>query len=545
MPQAVTGFFGRIGRAIAGFTLAQRTIAIIGVAVLALGVIALTSWLTRPQYAPLFTGLTATDASAVVEQLQTANVPYELADGGATVLVPQQDVYDQRLAAAAAGLPGDGTNGYTLLDDMGVTTSEFQQSVTYKRAIEGELARTISSMEGVGAASVQLAIPEESVFVSETVDPTASVFVETKSGSTLSREQVNAIVHLTSAAISGMAPENVAVIDQAGETLSAVGTGPAGGLDDQASAYEAKVAASIQEMLDRVVGAGNATVTVAADVSNATSERVDETFTNPEDVPPATEETRTETYTGTGGGAGVLGPDNIAVPDGQGAGSYESSETIVDNSVNKSTERVSTPAGAIERQTVSVAVNEEAAAGLDVGQLEELVATAAGLDAARGDQVTVATMPFSTADADAAQAALEQAREAEQAERMDALLRTAAIAVAIALPLLIGVIILAVRLRRRRTADEMEPMAALDATPTLLLTPQDAAEPPTVAFETPQIETPPTVPLGRDIDPEPEGPEPDQIALERHRIELESIARRDPQKTAEALRAMIGEEVSV
>ncbi|WP_261166311.1 flagellar basal-body MS-ring/collar protein FliF [Microbacterium sp. Marseille-Q6965] len=543
MPQAVTGFFGRIGRAISSFTIAQRTIAIIGVAVLALGAVALASWLTRPQYAPLFTGLTATDASAVVEQLETAGVPYELADGGATVLVPQQDVYDQRLAAAASGLPGDGTNGYTLLDDMGVTTSEFQQSVTYKRAIEGELARTISSMDGVNAASVQLAIPEESVFVSETVDPTASVFVETRSGSTLTRDQVEAIVHLTSAAISGMSPENVAVIDQAGETLSAVGTGTAGGVDDQASDYEAKVAANIQEMMDRVVGAGNATVTVAAEVSNATSERVDETFTTPEDALPDTEETRTETYTGTGGGTGVLGPDNIAVPDGQGGGTYESTETLVDNNVNKSTERITTPAGGIERQTISVAVDEEAAAGLDVGQLEDLVATAAGLNAERGDEVTVATMPFSTADAEAAQAALDQAREAEEAQRMDALLRTAAIAVAIALPLLIGVIILAVRLRRRRGAEEAEPLAALDATPTLLLTPQETPEPPTMPVPTPQIETSPTVPLGLDIDPEPEAPEPDQIALERHRIELESLARRDPQKTAEALRAMIGEEV--
>jgi flagellar M-ring protein FliF len=166
MPQAVTNVFQRIGRVIAGFSLAQRTIAIIGVAVLALGIVALSSWLSRPTYTPLFSGMSASDANAVVEQLRSSSVPYELADGGATVLVPEKDVYDQRLAAASAGLPGSSSGGYSLLDKMGVTTSEFQQSVTFKRAIEGELAATISSIKGVTAASVQLAIPEESVFVS-------------------------------------------------------------------------------------------------------------------------------------------------------------------------------------------------------------------------------------------------------------------------------------------------------------------------------------------------------------------------------------------
>src|SRR5690606_4326211 len=158
----------RVRHLIAGFTIAQRTIALIGVAVLAMGIFAIASWLARPTLTPLFSGLSASDANAVVEQLRSASVPYELADGGATVLVPEDDVYDQRLVAAAAGLPTGGTTGYSLLDDMGVTTSEFQQSVTYKRAIEGELAATITSLDGVTAASVQLAIPEESVFVAET-----------------------------------------------------------------------------------------------------------------------------------------------------------------------------------------------------------------------------------------------------------------------------------------------------------------------------------------------------------------------------------------
>ena len=98
-----------------------------------------------PSYTPLFSGLQATDANGIVEQLRTDNVPYELSDGGATILVPQDKVYDERLKAAAAGLPTAAATGYSLLDKMGVTSSEFQQSVTYKRALEGELASTISA----------------------------------------------------------------------------------------------------------------------------------------------------------------------------------------------------------------------------------------------------------------------------------------------------------------------------------------------------------------------------------------------------------------
>ena len=131
--------------------------------------------------------------------------------------MPQDKVYDERLKAAAAGLPTAAASGYSLLDKMGVTSSEFQQSVTYKRALEGELANTISAMNGVKTASVKLAIPEKTVFVSKAPDPTASVFIETDAGATLTGDQVQAIVHLTSASIENMKPANVSVVDSAGQ----------------------------------------------------------------------------------------------------------------------------------------------------------------------------------------------------------------------------------------------------------------------------------------------------------------------------------------
>ena len=185
MPPQITAFFQRFGAGLKSFTAGQRTLAVIGAALLVVGIVALSAWLTRPVLTPLFSGLQTTDANGIVEQLRKDNVPYELSDGGSTILVPQDKVYDERLKAAAAGLPTAAATGYSLLDKMGVTSSEFQQSVTYKRALEGELASTISAMDGVKTAAVRLAIPEKTVFVSKAPDTTASVFIETDAGAAL------------------------------------------------------------------------------------------------------------------------------------------------------------------------------------------------------------------------------------------------------------------------------------------------------------------------------------------------------------------------
>lgn len=238
MPPQITGFFQRFGAGLKSFSAGQRTIAVIGAALLVVGIVALSAWLTRPALTPLFSGLKSTDASGIVDQLKKDNIPYELSDGGATILVPQEKVYDERLKAAAAGLPTAAATGYSLLDKMGVTSSEFQQSVTYKRALEGELASTISAMDGVKTAAVRLAIPEKTVFVSKAPDTTASVFVETAAGTTLSSDKVQAIVHLTSAAIENLKPTNVSVVDSQGNVLSSVGGAAAGSSTKQATDYQ-------------------------------------------------------------------------------------------------------------------------------------------------------------------------------------------------------------------------------------------------------------------------------------------------------------------
>ena len=168
MPPRLKAALNRVSTTVGGFSFAQKTMSVLAILVLVLGVTGLALWLGQPQYVPLYTGVSASDAEAITTQLHSDNVPFQLTDGGDTILVPQADVYTERLKAAANNLPSSANQGYSLLDTMGVTTSEFQQDVTYKRAMEGELANTIDAMNGVKTASVKLAIPEATVFTDST-----------------------------------------------------------------------------------------------------------------------------------------------------------------------------------------------------------------------------------------------------------------------------------------------------------------------------------------------------------------------------------------
>jgi len=537
MPKEVSAAFGRITHALREFTVGQRTIAIIGVAVLVVGAVALGAWFTRSTYSPLFSGLSGTDASAIVDQLDADGISYQLADGGQTIMVPDSDVNAARLKAAAAGLPSLDNGGYALLDAMGVTASEFQQSVTYKRAIEGELASTIESIKGVRTASVKLAIPEQSVFVSEKQDPTASVFVDTESGVTLSSDQVQAITHLTAASVDGLTPENVSVVSADGTVLSAVGTGTTGNSDQQASTYEDRVRSAVQSMLDRVVGVGNATVVVAASMSLQSGQRVEETFTTPEDAPVLTENSSKQDYTGTGGNAtGVLGADSIAVPTtGTGDGTYASESTDKTNAINKVTQTTQIPAGEIERQTVSVAVDKDAAAGMSAGTLEGLVAAAAGIDEDRGDAVKVELVSFAKVDSNTAAAALEEARASEMQGSITQIITTA-------VPVAGAIIVLIILMsglrgyRKRRDKQAEKDLGEM----TQVRDPLEAGQAAAIDAATAAGLLPPTQPLVAGPSAFAEfGPDLDEPGVERMRQEIDNLAAASPERMAEHLRTLM------
>lgn len=556
MPVAVKNVFARLSAYVKGFSAAQRTIAILAIAALVLGGIALASWLGKASYAPLFTGLAAADASSITDQLQTDGVPFQLTDGGATILVPQAQVYSERLKAASNGLPSSNEGGYSLLDKMGVTSSEFQQDVTYKRAMEGELAKTIGAMDGVQTATVQLAIPEKSVFVSEEKDPTASVFIATENGTQLSTDQVQAIVHLTSASVEGMQPTDVSVVDAKGQTLSAVGTGATGSGADQAADYDAATSKKIQDLLDTTLGVGNATVVVSGTMNQESGTRTSESYTSPTSGPVALNESSTTEEYGAGAGAGsgatgVLGPDNIAVPNGTatsgtGDDGYKNESATKNNAVDHTTETTQIPSGGLDRQTISVALNSKADAvqNANLQSINDLVSAAAGVDQNRGDQVKVAMMDFDTSASDQAAKALEAQQKADQQEALWSSIRTAGIAIGIVLAVIAIMFFVARRNRKQEReavdlgeldafagetfqlplamdgVDDRAPLGAGDA-PTAVLSAMPGGDAPTEVLTT------------------------EEITAERRRQDISALAERDPKRTAELLRGLLDDRAPV
>lgn len=223
MPSYLDKPMRRVQTILAGFSTGQKAVTALGLVALVLGGILFSSWASKPTFVPLFTNLTTADAAAITEKLGAQKTPYQLADGGRSVLVPQKDVYQLRLDVSSAGLPQGGESGYALLDKQGITTSEFQQHVEYQRALEGELAKTIGAIDGVDGTIVHLVIPTEDVFANHTRKPSASVLIKTKPGKTLAPGQVQAVVHLVSASVEGLTPEQVTVADAKGQVLSTAG----------------------------------------------------------------------------------------------------------------------------------------------------------------------------------------------------------------------------------------------------------------------------------------------------------------------------------
>jgi flagellar M-ring protein FliF len=288
--------------------------------------------------------------------------------------------------------------------------------------------------------------------------------------------------------------------------------------------------------MDRVVGPGNSTVAVAADVTGESAQQKSETFSNTAGALPLSESSKTEKYTGTGGGAaGVLGPDNIAVPGStSGNGNFDSSTATKNNAVNKVTEDRVIPAGAIKRQTISVAVSQAAAGGLNLASLKNLVTSAAGADTARGDVVTVEVVPFSTAAADDAAKALADAKANAEAEKQAAFFGTILTAGSILLGLLILALVVTIILRRRQKREPVDLGERLDLE-IMPVAPPVVALPPAPATSAIPITALPPLP----------GPSTEQLESERRRFEIDNMVAANPERAADYLRTLMDDRQPV
>jgi len=196
-----------------GFTAGQK--AVTGIAVLAviLGSVMFVKMAGKPSYQPLFTGLQASDAGSITTQLKSAKVPYQLASGGSTILVPQASVDAERLKMAGQGLPQGGVVGFSLFDKSNLFQGDsFTEQINYTRALEGELTNTISQVSGVAYTRVNIVLPQQELFSSQQASPTASVLLKLVPGAALSAGQVGGIQHLVASAVQGLKPDEGLVI---------------------------------------------------------------------------------------------------------------------------------------------------------------------------------------------------------------------------------------------------------------------------------------------------------------------------------------------
>lgn len=451
MRTGITQALDRYRRSFALFSPGQKVVAIVGTGALLLAAFMVFRWASAPSYAPLFSNLSPEDASAVVEKLNADGVKYEIGGGGGTISVPQDQVYAQRIALSGEGIPSSSGSdgGYSILDGQDISTSQFKEQTDFKRAMEGELATTIEAIDGVDTAVVHLALPPKQVFAEEQDPATASVLVDTRAGTQLTEDQVQAVVHLVASSIEGLDPAKVTVADSSGRVLSDGSASGAGGATTQSRQqqdYQDQLSAKAQAMLDRVFGPGNSSVQVTAvlDFDKKVTETT--TYGKDEKVPVLSESVQSETYNGTGapgGASGVVGP-NTGLETGTttGDGTYDNSSTVRENGIDKVVEQAETAPGSIKNLHAAVVIDTNSEVAVDPAQINDLVSSAIGLDTGRGDTIETSSVPFDTSVADADAAALKAAKAAEAKDARNAMIRNGALG---------GVVLLLVGLAWRRS----------------------------------------------------------------------------------------------
>jgi flagellar M-ring protein FliF len=374
-------------------------------------------------YATLFSQLDREDAGALVTKLKELKVPYKLSSDEATIEVPEARVHELRLELAQSGLPRGGGVGFESFDKMRLGATEFEQRVLYRRALEGELARTIGSISAVQAARVHLVLPEKSVFVSRNEPAQASVVIKLRAGRVLSPGEIAGIVRLSASAVPGLGPERVTLVTtegamlhgaRAGNGSGASGAGNDGTLADEGATPTTRTIESGLEdraraMLERVLGPGHVDVRVSADLDSSRVERSEDRY-DPVKTALRSETASKEMAGGDGiTAAGVPGAESNTPGGDATATTTAGSSKVVREShtrnfeVDHVSEKRITTSGVLKRLTVAVVLDGVRPPGGgapvlrskdELAKVAALVKAAVGVDEKRGDVVTVESVPF-------------------------------------------------------------------------------------------------------------------------------------------------------
>ena len=408
---------GEIKRVFGSLTNTQR-LSILVVVLAAIGSITwFTKWQHERDFRPLFTSLSPEDAGAMVQKLKEKSVDYRVSESGASILVPEEKLAELRLEMAALGLPKTGRIGFEIFDKTNFSTTDFAEHVNYRRAIEGELERSIMSLAEVEQARVHVTFPKESVFLENREAAKASALVRLRAGAQLSPQNVAAITHLIASAVEGLSPEAVSVVDMRGNLLNrsrrAFGDdgGSAASLEYQ-QGLEKELTAKINSTLEPLLGTGKFRSGVFVECDMSGGEQSEETFDPTKSVMVMSQ--RTEEATGSsrldGGQPGTA--SNLPRPPARVTGSATGPNRRVENITYQSSRTVKhtkLPQGTVKRLAVSVLIDQDVKwegkgkqlqrvlippAPEKLKTIHDVVATLVGFSAPRGDQLIVETLPF-------------------------------------------------------------------------------------------------------------------------------------------------------
>ncbi|MCK4277172.1 MAG: flagellar M-ring protein FliF [Phycisphaerae bacterium] len=375
----------------------------IGAATLLIG------WARRPEMNLLYSQLSPQEASRIVEKIRDAGVPYELKDNGTTIYAPTEEVYELRLTMAQQGLPVGSNEGYRILDDQPIGQSPLTQKINHTRAIEGELARSIQTLDGVASARVHIARPEASLFGPEK-QASATVVLRLRGGYRLSASNVASVVHLVAGGVQSLAPENVVIVDSRGTLLSGEADNSmartANSVLDYQSQIEEYLAGKAEDILTAALGPGRASVKVSATIEMTSLEETAQTYSNEKSlVKMETTKSKTPTAGASAGKAEAGGgkvskdteeiteyfPPTVSVKRTAGLPgkiSALNASALVDLSPLKAPQGQ----GAAEQQGAPAEM-------LKLEEVKEIIANAIGLDEARGDKLIVKQAEFVSAAA--------------------------------------------------------------------------------------------------------------------------------------------------
>jgi flagellar M-ring protein FliF len=428
-------------------SITQR-IGIIGAAVAAVAMIGvLVMFASKPDYTPAFTGVSAADATTIEGALRAASIPYEVADAGTTIEVPMDSLGDAKIAAGSAGYTsgsGTDTQGWDLFDSQGFGQSQFDQSVTYQRAIEGELTKTIQSMDGVAAARVSIVLAQTGAVSSEDTPASAAVVLSMTGGKTPSSGLVSAIVNTVAKSVQGLTNDNVVVTDDQGHVLA----GAANSIDTAAAQakdlVEQQTRTKIETLLDAALGSNHASVAVSADVDTSQVQQDVTTYAAAGSNPPVSISQNIEQYgaTGSSGACGIPGTDSnvaglssypgvcpaagttaapttapSATPSPTASASaspsastsaaaataasspaagtgYSHVQTTINYSVSQTVQHIVTQPGVVKKLSVAVFVDKASLGTLTADTLKTSIEAAIGADTSRGDVVAVQAIAF-------------------------------------------------------------------------------------------------------------------------------------------------------